>query len=74
MNADNYTETQTPGLAPGSFWRVLSPAGQKRVIIATVREALADEPPAPEVKILPATQELREHEAKLRNLEQQSLF
>ncbi|MGP1664798.1 MAG: hypothetical protein ACTS5I_02550 [Rhodanobacter sp.] len=38
----NTTETTQPGLAPGSFWRVLSPKGQERVIIATVREALAE--------------------------------
>lgn len=37
-------ETTQPGLAPGSFWRLLSPAAQKRVIIATVREALKEEP------------------------------
>jgi hypothetical protein len=59
-------ETTQPGLAPGSFWRVLSPAGQKRVIIATVREALELPEPAAVAKVLPATEELRRHEAKLK--------
>lgn len=63
-------ETTQPGLAPGSFWRLLSPAGQKRVLIATVREALDMPEPKAAAKVRPPTiqelnDRLNEHEAKL---------
>lgn len=60
-------EEKQPGLAPGSYWTVLTPKQQERILIATVREALADEQETTQApaKVLPATEELRRHAAKM---------